>query len=119
METKDTAIALEMLLPEMNTEEGNIVQDLKNIDNSSPEESSLIKQERSQSIPTVDLKHDLDPDESTGLNPPEVQEESSEDRITVDIGQHSNPTNSKCRPDQGNANINVQLPTTIYISYSI
>ena len=105
METKDTALELEILRPETNTEEGNIVQDLKNIDNSSPE-SSVIEKEKSESMPTADLEHDLDPDDSTALNPSELQEESSEGRITVDIGQDSDPANSECRPDQGNANIN-------------
>ena len=100
MEAKDTAIELGLLPPGPNTEEVSIAQDLKNTENSSSESAildpSAIKKERSESMPTEDMDPDLDPDESSKLNPSDV---------TVDIGQNSDPENSKCCSDQGIPNI--------------
>ena len=104
METKDTALELGVLPPDTNTQEGSVVQDVKNNENSSSESATLdpsvIKKERSESIPMVDMEPDLDLDESSKLNTSDV---------TVDIGKDSDPGNSKCCPDQGIVNIDVQL----------
>ena len=114
METKDTALELGVLPPATNTEEDSIVQDLKNTENSSSESATLnpsvIKNEMSESMPTVDMEPDLDPDESSKLNP---------SAVTVDVGQDSDPRNSKCFPDQGTANIDFQLLCLYEYDYQI
>ena len=124
METKDSALELEVFPPDTRTKEGSIVQELGNTDNSSSESAildpSVIEEERSEVMPTGKIGHDLAPHESTILNPSDVPEESPEGMTTVNIGQDSDPEDSKDCPDQGIANIIVQLLTKIlkfYCSY--
>ena len=120
METKDPALELEVIPSDTSTDEGNIVKELRNIDISSSESAilnpSVIKKERSEIRPTVNIKHDSDTDELTIRNPSDVQEESPEGMITVDIVPDSDleqiPDLNHC-PDQGNANISVQFLSRI------